>query len=99
VVPPQNTQYPVAIKVKLANAPRLFVLHYTQSPTDPWGEYRLHSMQNGNGPMWGSQLETIVPFKDTFDEEREVYGGVGHELSSEELAGTGLKRSQRKFYS
>lgn len=56
-------------------------------------------MQNGNGPMWGSQLETIVPFKDTFDEEREVYGGVGHELSSEELAGTGLKRSQRKFYS
>lgn len=49
--------------------------------------------------MWGSQLETIVPFKDTFDEEREVYGGVGHELSSEELAGTGLKRSQRKFYS
>lgn len=90
VEPPQGIEYPVTVRVRAVDAPRLYVFqrHHGEDPYDI--RYWV-SMQNETGPDWGAQLITV-------EDGTWVFGGVDHDLDSAELADIGLRREIRQFW-
>lgn len=94
---PSKLEFPVSLRVSATNAPRLFMFDRVVYPEDPYGVYDSYSVHNSDGPLWGVNLETIEPFEDVFPGQRQVWGGIGHDLSDQQLETIGLVRNQRGF--
>jgi len=88
IIPPAGAKYPITMQVSADEAPRLYIFqrHEGEHPYDVRNYLSVHNEQ---GPMWGGTLVTLA--------DEEIFGGVPHELTDQQLVDIGLIREIRTF--